>query len=176
MTLGFARFWHTRTEIHPLQVCQVWIWLSKFTSEEWVYFLKFCFMLQPKKVGTVSPLSDAGTTHVTSVKVPCCRLSYIPYVFKRCDLLILKIIILWEAICIKLYSQNPIATFEIKFCVFTHGLWRAGYLEYSVIDWYSQSWWRGGENTPYNIKKGVKAPPWKIANWVWEPWCIYFNL
>ena len=35
-------------------------------------------------------------------------------------------------------------------------------------EWYPLSWWRGGENTPYNIKKGVKVPPWKIANW--EPW------
>ena len=51
-------------------------------------------MHQPEKVGTVSPSSDTGTTRVILVKVPCCQLSYIPYVFKHCDLLVLKIIIL----------------------------------------------------------------------------------
>ena len=44
----------------------------------------------PEKVGMVSPSSDTGTTHVTLVKVPCCQLSHIPYVFKHCDLLVLK--------------------------------------------------------------------------------------
>ena len=44
-----------------------------------------------EKVETDSPSSDTGTTHVTLVKVPCCRLSYIPYVFKHCDRLVLKI-------------------------------------------------------------------------------------
>ena len=31
------------------------------------------------------------------------------------------------------------------------------------IEWYPLSWWRGGENTLWNIKKGVKVPPWKIS-------------
>ena len=48
-------------------------------------------MCQPEKVGTVSPSSDTGTTHVTLVKVPCCQLSYIPYIFKYCEFLVLKI-------------------------------------------------------------------------------------
>ena len=51
-------------------------------------------MCQPEKVGTVSPLSDTGTTHVTLVKVPCCQLSYMFYVFKHCDFLGLKFMIL----------------------------------------------------------------------------------
>ena len=49
-------------------------------------------MLEPEKVGMVSPSSDMGTIHVTLVAVPCCQLSYIPFVFKHCDLLVLKII------------------------------------------------------------------------------------
>ena len=48
-------------------------------------------MHQPEKVGTVSPSSDTGITHMTLVKVPCCQLSYIPYILKHCDLLVLKI-------------------------------------------------------------------------------------
>ena len=51
-------------------------------------------MRQPKKVGTACLLSDTSTAHVTLVKVQCCQLSYIPYVFKHCDLLVLKIITL----------------------------------------------------------------------------------
>ena len=47
-------------------------------------------MCQPEKVGTVPPSSDS-TTHVTLVKVPCCQLSYIPYIFKYCEFLVLKI-------------------------------------------------------------------------------------
>ena len=90
-------------------------------------------MRQPEKVRTVSPSPDAWTTHVTLVNVPCCRLSYIPYVFKHCDLLVLKIVILWEAVCITLYSQNPNTAFKIRFWVFTHGLWRAGSFEHWVI-------------------------------------------
>ena len=90
-------------------------------------------MHQPEKVGTVRPSSDTGTTHVTLVTVPCCQLSYIPYVFKHCDLLVLKIIILWEAVRITLYSQNPNTTFNIKFWFFTHGLRRAGSFENRVI-------------------------------------------
>ena len=64
-------------------------------------------MRQPEKVGMVSPSSDTGTTHVTLVKVPWCLLSYMLYVFKHCDLLVLKIIILQKAVCITLYSPNP---------------------------------------------------------------------
>ena len=110
-----------------------WNWPSnsKLASEGCVYFLKFYTMRQPEKVGTVSSSSDTGTTHVTLVKVPCCQLSYIPYVFKHCDLQVLKIIILWEAGCITPYSQNPNTTFEIRF--FTHGLWRAGSSEHRVV-------------------------------------------
>ena len=33
---------------------------------------------------------------------------------------------------------------------------------------YPLHWWRKGENTPLNIRKEVKVPLWKIANW--EPW------
>ena len=47
-------------------------------------------MLQPEKVGTVSPSSDTGTTHVISVAVPYCQLSYIAYAFKHCNLLDFK--------------------------------------------------------------------------------------
>ena len=50
-------------------------------------------MYQPEKAGMVSPSSDSGTTHVTLEAVTCCQLS-ISYVFKHCDLLVLKIIVL----------------------------------------------------------------------------------
>ena len=106
-------------------------------------------------MGTVSPSSDTGTTHVTYVKVPCCQLSCIPYVFKHCDLA-LKIIISWEAVCITLYSQNPNTTFKIRFWVFTHGLWRAVSSEHRVMPsklmkrgWkYPLKHQKGGEGTP----------------------------
>ena len=70
----FAHLWCTRTEIHPLQACPVHEtgplnWLV--TSEGCVYFLNFCTMPQPEKVGMVSPSSGTGTTHVSLVKVPC---------------------------------------------------------------------------------------------------------
>ena len=81
----------------------------------------------------VSPLLDTGTTHVTLVAVPCCQLSYIPYVFKHCDLPVQKIIVLWKAMSITLYSQNPNATFKIRFWVFPHGLWRGSSSEHRVI-------------------------------------------
>ena len=35
--------------------------------------------------------------------------------------------------CITLYSQSPNIILKIRFWVFTHGLWRAGSLEYRVI-------------------------------------------
>ena len=56
--------------------------------------LNIAFVRLLEKVGTVSPSSDTGTTHVTLVKVPCCQLSYILYAFKHCDPLVLEIIIL----------------------------------------------------------------------------------
>ena len=90
----------------PLSFPCAWNWPSKLASEGCVYFLKFSTVRRPEKVGTVSPSSDTCTTHMTLVKVPCCQLSYIPYVFKHCDLLVLKIMILWETVCITLYSQN----------------------------------------------------------------------
>ena len=51
-------------------------------------------MCQPENVGMVPPSSDTSTINVTLVKVPSCQLSYVPYVFKHCDLLVLKILIL----------------------------------------------------------------------------------
>ena len=118
-------------------------------------------MCQPEKVETVSPSSDTGTTHVTLVKVPCCQLSYIPYVFKHYDLLVLRIIILWKAVCITLYSQNQNTTFKIRFWVSTHGLWRAGSSERRVIPsklmkrgWkYPLKHQEGGEGTPLKDTK-----------------------
>ena len=67
--------------------------------------------------------------------------------------------------CIKLYSQNPKTAFKIRFWVFTPGLWRAGSSEHRVIPckMMKRVW-----KYPLNTKKGVKVPPWKIANW--EPW------
>ena len=109
-------------------------------------------MHQPENVGTVSPSSDTGTTHVTLIKVSCCQLSYVPYNFKHCDLLVLKFIIL----CITLYSKKPNGTFKIRFRVFTHGLWRVGSSEHIVIPsnlmkrgWkYPLKHQDGGEGTP----------------------------
>ena len=52
-------------------------------------------MRQPKKVGTVPPRQTQvlPSVAVTLVAVPCCQLSYVPYVSRYCDLLVLKIII-----------------------------------------------------------------------------------
>ena len=123
-------------------------------------------MRQPEKVGTVSPSSDTGTTHVTLVAVPCCQLS-ISYVFRHCDLLVLKIIILWKAVCVTLYSQNQNTTLKNS-KDFESSLMACEGLAALNTEWYPLRWWRGGENTPYNIKKRVKVSPRKIANW--EPW------
>ena len=63
--------------------------------------------------------------------------------------------------CITLYSQNPNTTFKIRFVVFTHGLWRAGSSEHSVIPstlmkkgWkYPLKHQEGGEGTPLKYSK-----------------------
>ena len=123
-------------------------------------------MSQPEKVGTVFPSSDTGTTHETLVKVPCCQLSYIPYVFKHCDLLVKKIIIMWEVMCITLYSQNPDTTFKMRFWGFTHGLWRAGSSAHTVIPsklmkrgWkYPLKHQKWGEGTP--LKDSILGALW----------------
>ena len=59
----------------------MWNQPSKLTGKVCVYSLKFCTTRQPEKVGMVSPSSDSVATHLTLVAVPCCQLSYIPYVF-----------------------------------------------------------------------------------------------
>ena len=128
-----ASLTHLNQNSPPLSLSCAWNWPSKLASERCVYSLKFCTMCQPEKVGTVSPSWDTDTTRVTLVAVPCCQLSYIPSVFKHYDLLVLKMIILWEAVCITLYSQNPNTTFKIWFWVFTHSLWGAGSSEHRVI-------------------------------------------
>ena len=132
MTLDLCVFDALELKFTPSSLFWAWNWPSKLASEGCVYFLKFCTMRQPEKVGTVSSSSDTGTTHVTLVKVPCCQLSYKPYVFKHCDQ-VLKNIIFWEAICITLYSQNSYITFKIRFWVFTRGFWRAGSSKHRVI-------------------------------------------
>ena len=96
-----ASLTHKNWNSPPSSLSCVWNW-PNLASEGWVYFLKLCNVRQPEKVGTVFPSSDTGTTHVTLVKMPCCQLSCTPYVFIHCDLLVLKIIILWEAVCITL--------------------------------------------------------------------------
>ena len=153
--------WCTRTKIYPLYSC-AWNWPSNLASEGCVFSLKFCSVHQPEKVRMVSPSSDMGTTHVTLVAAPCCQLSYTPYVFKHCDLLVLKIIILWEAVCITLYSQNPNTTFKIRFWVFPHGLrlWRANSDTLSVDE--------ADGKYPLKHQEGGEGTPRKIANW--EPW------
>ena len=144
MTHGLRVFDALGPNSLPSSLSYVWNWPSKLASEGCVYFLKFCTMHQPEKVETISPSSDTST-HVTLVKVPCCQLSYIPYVFKHCDLLVLKIIILWEAMCIILYSQNPNTTFKLDF---ESSLMACERLAALNTEWYPVSWWRGGENTP----------------------------
>ena len=133
MMHGLRVFDALEPEFTPSSLSCGWNWPSKLASEGCVYSLKFCTRGQPEKVGMVSPLSDTGTTHVTLVAVPCCQLSYIPYVFKHCDLLVLKIIILLEVTCITHYSQNPNTTVKIRFWDFPHGLWRASSSEHKVI-------------------------------------------
>ena len=156
-----ASLTHLNQNSPPLSLSCAWNWPSKLASEGCVYSLKFCTMCQPEKVGTVSPSWDTDTTRVTLVAVPCCQLSYIPYVFKHCDLLVFRIIILWEAVCITLYSQNPNTTFKIWFWVFTHSLWGAGSSEHRVIPsklvkrgWkYPLKHQEGGESTPLKDSK-----------------------
>ena len=70
--------------------------------------------------------------------------------------MVLKSIILWQVLCIALYSQNPNTTFKIRFWVFPHGLWRASSSKHRVIPskfmkrgWkYSLKQQEGGEGTP----------------------------
>ena len=73
----------------------------------------FVLCVRLKKVGTAPPLSDTGTTHVTLAAVPCCQLNCIPYIFKHCEFLVLKIRIQREATCITLHSQKPNTPFKI---------------------------------------------------------------
>ena len=152
---------HWNQNSPPSGLSCAWKWLSEWASEGCDYSLKFCTVRQAEKVGIVFPLSDTGTTHVTLVTVPCCQLSYIPYVFKHCDLLVPKMIIAWEAMCITLYSPNPNTTFKIRFWVFTHGWWRAGSSEHRVIPsklmkrrWkYPLKHQEGGKDTPLKDSK-----------------------
>ena len=152
---------HYNWNSSPSSLSCAWNWPSKLASEGCVYSLIFFTVRQPEKVGTVYPSSDRGTTHLILVKVPCCQLTYIPYVFKNCDLLVLNIIILWEAVRITLYSQNPKTTFKIRFWVFPHGLWRASSSEHRVIPFklmkrgwkYPLKHQEGGEGTPLKDSK-----------------------
>ena len=161
MTHGLHVFDALEQKSPPLSLSCAWNWPSKLASKRCVYSLKFCTMRHPEKVGTVSPSSDTGTTHLTLVKVPCCQLTYVLHVFKHCDLLVLKIIILWEAMCITLNNQNPNTTFKIRFWVFPQGLWRAGSSEHRVIPsklmkrgWkYPLKHQEGGEGTPLKDSK-----------------------
>ena len=83
---------------------------------------------------------------------------YIHYVFKHCNLLVLKIILLWEAACTTLYSQNPNAAFKIRFWVFTQGLWRAGSSEDRVIPSKLMKW---GWKCPLKHQEGDEGHPLK---------------
>ena len=67
---------HSNRNSPPSSLSCTWNWPSRLASEGCVDFPKVCTIRQPEKVGTVSPSSDTRTTHVTLVKVPCCRLSY----------------------------------------------------------------------------------------------------
>ena len=80
-----------------------------------------------------------------------------------------KSAMLSEAVCIPLYSQNPNTTFKIRFWVLTHGLWRAGSLEYRVI---TSKLMKRGWKYPLKHQEGREGTPWKIANW--EPWYAHF--
>ena len=90
---------------------------------------------------------DLGKSAMLSARLynPC---------FHHCEFLVLAIITLWEAVCLTLYCQNPNTTFKIIF-------WGLAALNTKR---YPLCWRRGGENTPWNIKNGVKVPPWKTAN------------
>ena len=121
---------HKNWNSSPSSLSCVLNWPSTLASEGCVHSLKFCNTRQPGKAETVSPSSD---THVTLVAVPRCQLNSIPHVLKHSDPLVLKIIRLWEAVCITLYSQNPNTTFKIRFSIFPHGLWRARSTEHRVM-------------------------------------------
>ena len=127
-------------------------------------------MRQPEKVGTASSSSDKGyhacdLGKSATLSAHLYTLSF--QVFKHCDLLVLKMIILWEATRITLYSQNPNPTrvFKIRFWVFPHGLWRAGSSECRVIPPKSM---KRGWKYPLKHQEGGDGTPWKVENW--EPW------
>ena len=82
-------------------------------------------MRQPGKVGTVFSLVR-HRYHSCDLDSSAMLLAQLYTLwFKHCDLLVQKIRIMWEAVCITLYSQNPNTTFKIRFWVFPRGLWRA---------------------------------------------------
>ena len=128
-------------------------------------------MRQPEKVETASSSSDKGY-HACDLGKSATLSAHLYtlcfQVFKHCDLLVLKMIILWEATHITLYSQNPkYYIFKIRFWVFPHSLWRAGSSECRVMP---PKLMKRGWKYPLKHQKGVKVPPWEIANW--EPLCV----
>ena len=135
-----ASLMHSNQNSPPSRLPCAWNWPSKLASEGCVYSLKFCAMLQPKKVGMVSPLSDTHSCDLGSSAMLSAQL-YTPY-FQALWSSGSKINIMRS---ITRYSQNPNTTFKIRFWVFTHGLWRPAALK---TEWFPLSWWRGSGNTP----------------------------
>ena len=101
----------------------LWIWQC---SEGWIRPLKLCTVHQPEEVETFSPsfiTHVPKTRHVWTtfasvrqqvppsvavilVAVPCCQLSYIFYVYRHCDILVLKTIILHQCLKKKLKKKS----------------------------------------------------------------------
>ena len=145
-------------------------------------FYNFALCISLKKWEQFSPCHTRAP--LMWLWLPCHAVSsvYIPYVFKHCDLLVLKIIILWEAVCITLYSQNQNTTFKIRLWVFTHGLWRAGSSEHRAISsklmkrrWkYPLKHQEGGEDAP--LKDSKLGALKECRNWMVCSWFAIYNV
>ena len=114
----FACLWHTRTQIHPLEVCPVdrvvplnlpvkvcslsntldclSAWKSGNVFPFSVLLLLIYYTLEPDMYKFTSVTQIPLSVAVTTVAVLCCQPSYtmsIPYIFRHCDLPVLKITI-----------------------------------------------------------------------------------
>ena len=115
MTHSLHIFEALELKFTPSTLSSAWSWPSKFASEGYIHSLKLCAVHQPEKVGmsSVSNLLQLRIRHaqihnrwtqvplhsmtVTLIAVLYRQLSYISYIFRHFDLLVLKIII--AAVC-----------------------------------------------------------------------------
>ena len=97
MTHGLLVFYSLEPKFTPSKVV-LCVELTLYVDQWGVCLLsKTLYYASAWKSGKVSLLLDIGTTQPgwtsLAVTVPCWKLSYTPYVFRHCDLLVLTIII-----------------------------------------------------------------------------------